>query len=205
MASAETPAKNRFLPGLDVQGRASYQTKASLCSREFSGPGVPLALEQPQEWPGWRCTPPRVWSMCSMSVTPAAGDRTTTLPGSPSAGGRPRSTSITQSVDAWLVATVLGWVQARRGRLTLSSQRGVPAYHLGGNFAVRPQRTGWISRLRGRTGKGLDSRRGQLAEGWRDGISRVRTAGPSGQSPPGYWAPADGISGERKVHGCDGL
>ena len=23
-------------------------------------------------------------------------------------------------------------------------------------------------------------------------------AGPSGQSPPGYWAPADGISGERK-------
>ena len=78
MAPAETLAKNTFLPGLAVQGRASYQTNASLCSREFSGPGVPLALEQPQEWPGWGWPPPLIWSTCSVSATPAPGDRTTT-------------------------------------------------------------------------------------------------------------------------------
>lgn len=50
----------------------------------------------------------------------------------------------------------------------------------------------------GRRGKGLDSRRGQLAEGWRVGISRVRNAGPSGQSPPGYWAPQMEFLGREK-------
>ena len=81
MAPAETPAKNRFLPGLGVQGRASYRTNASLCSQEFSGPGAPLTLEQPQEWPRWGWAPRLLWSTCSVSVTPATGDRTTTLQG----------------------------------------------------------------------------------------------------------------------------
>lgn len=141
MAPAETPAKNRFLPGLAVQGRASHQTNASLCSREFSGLGVPLALEQPQEWLGWGWTPPLIWSMCSMSAAPATGDRTTTLqvPHLPRKAPERFHDTVSRCVGGW---PLLGRVQARRGRSTLSRQGGAPAYPLGGNFAVRPQRTG---------------------------------------------------------------
>ena len=42
-----------------------------------------------------------------------------------------------------------------------------------------------------------------MAEGWRDGISRVGNAGPSGQAP--ILGPEYGISGERKVLGSRAL
>lgn len=44
-----------------------------------------------------------------------------------------------------------------------------------------------------------------MAEGWRDGISRVMQGMQGHLVRPPYWAPEDGISGERKVLGSRAL
>ena len=72
------------------------------------------------------------------------------------------STSTTQSVDAWQVATVLGWVQARRAvlpcqvreesqpttweatlQLDLKGQAGSPGCGAGGGKAWAPGEASW--------------------------------------------------------------